>query len=65
VVFSIIDPVEQNNVIAMTKVWDQQLAARLQGEFEEMWGSAKKLPSHKKTKQLQSSGSSNLKSHAT
>jgi hypothetical protein len=43
VVFSIIDPVEQNNVIAMTKVWDQRLASKLQGKFEEMWKSAKKL----------------------
>jgi hypothetical protein len=43
VVFSIIDPVEQNNVIAMTKVWDQRLASKLQGKFEEMWESAKKL----------------------
>jgi sugar-specific transcriptional regulator TrmB len=43
VVFSIIDPVEQNNVIAMTKIWDQRLAARLQSKFEEMWDSAKKL----------------------
>lgn len=43
VVFSIIDPIEQNNVIAMTKVWDQRLAAKLQEKFEKMWETAKIL----------------------
>ncbi|WP_406656012.1 helix-turn-helix domain-containing protein [Methanolobus sp. ZRKC2] len=43
VVISIIDPVEQKNLLSMTKIWDQRLAARLQGEFEQMWNSAKKL----------------------
>ena len=43
VVFSIIDPIEQNNVIAMTKVWDQRLAAELKEKFEQMWKAAKKL----------------------
>lgn len=43
VVISIIDPVEQKNLLSMTKIWDQRLASRLQSEFEEMWKSAKKL----------------------
>ena len=43
VVFSIIDPIEQNNIIAMTKVWDQRLTKKLKDKFEEMWGNANKL----------------------
>ncbi|MCK5773174.1 MAG: TrmB family transcriptional regulator [Thermoplasmata archaeon] len=43
VVFSIIDPIEQNNIIAMTKVWDQRLAKKLKEKFEKMWKTAKKF----------------------
>jgi len=43
VVFSIIDPIEQNNIIAMTKVWDQRLAKKLKEKFEKMWKNARKL----------------------
>jgi HTH-type transcriptional regulator, sugar sensing transcriptional regulator len=43
VIFSIIDPIEQNNIIAMTKVWDPRLAKKLKGKFEEMWKTAKEL----------------------
>lgn len=37
VIFSVIDPVEQNKLIAMTKVWDQRLASKLKEKFEQMW----------------------------
>ena len=43
VVFSIIDPIEQNSIIAMTKVWDQRLAKKLKDKFDKMWKNAKKL----------------------
>lgn len=41
VVISIINPVEQKDLLSMTKTWDQRLAARLRTEFEEMWKSAR------------------------
>lgn len=37
VIFSVIDPIEQNRLIAMTKVWDQRLASKLKEKFEQMW----------------------------
>ena len=37
VIFSVIDPIEQNKLIAMTKVWDQRLASKLKEKFEQMW----------------------------
>jgi len=43
VIFSIVDPVEQNSIIAMTKVWDQRLAKKLKEKFNKMWETAKKL----------------------
>lgn len=43
VVISIVDSIEQENLLSMTKIWDQRLASRLQGEFEEMWRSANRL----------------------
>lgn len=43
VIFSIIDPIEQNSIIAMTKVWDQRLAKKLKEKFDKMWKTAKKL----------------------
>lgn len=43
VVFSIIDPIEQNSIIAMTKVWDHRLAIKLKEKFDTMWKTAKNL----------------------
>lgn len=43
VVFSIIDPIEQNSIIAMTKVWDSRLAKKIKEKFDKMWKSAKQL----------------------
>lgn len=44
VVFSIIDPIEQDHIIAMTKVWDVRLTDKLKERFEKMWDTAKKIP---------------------
>jgi len=41
VVLCVDDPTDQNNILAMTKIWDIKLAEKLKNKFNEMWEEAK------------------------
>ncbi|PPA78471.1 MAG: hypothetical protein C00003105_00623 [ANME-2 cluster archaeon HR1] len=41
VVLQVDDPTDPSNTLAMTKIWDEKLARRIEEKFNEMWDEAK------------------------
>ena len=41
VVLQVDDPSDPSNTLAMTKIWDEKLARRIEDKFNEMWDEAK------------------------
>jgi hypothetical protein len=41
VVLQVDDPTDPSNTLAMTKIWDEKLARRIEEKFNEMWEEAK------------------------
>lgn len=43
VILRVDDPIDQNTILVMTKIWDVKLAEKLKGKFDEMWKEAKPI----------------------